>query len=164
LAKRRTAKQKAATRKLVALNKRKRSTRKGGVRKTARRAYMGLRKRPTKRRKSSSLSTRKRTNSMRRTRRRSSSRSKIGNVFNRGTVGKVVAGVGAAALVGAVMDRFLPASPVTAIAKPIAAYASGGAAGAIGSVILDGGLNSIANFFGMQSQSTNQVQGGGFSV
>jgi len=101
---------------------------------------------------------------MRRTRRRSSSRSKIGNVFNRGTVGKVVAGVGAAALVGAVMDRFLPASPVTAIAKPIAAYASGGAAGAIGSVVLDGGLNSIANFFGMQSQSTNQVQGGGFSV
>ena len=36
MAKRRTAKQKAATRKLVALNRRrKRSTRKGGVRKTA---------------------------------------------------------------------------------------------------------------------------------
>ena len=45
MAKRRTAKQKAATRKLVALNRRRnRSTRKGGVRKTARRAYMGIRK------------------------------------------------------------------------------------------------------------------------
>ena len=92
------------------------------------------------------------------------STSKIGNIFNKGTIGKVVAGVGAAALVGAVLDRFLPNSPITTIAKPIAAYAGGGAAGAIGSVVLDGGLNTIGSFFGMQSNSTNQTASGGFSV
>ena len=49
--KRRTAKQKAATRKLVSLNKRRKtktkkrtSTKKGGVRKTARKAFKGLTK------------------------------------------------------------------------------------------------------------------------
>ena len=103
----------------------------------------------------------------RRTRRTSRTRSVtkgISNVFNRGTLGKVAVGVGAAAIVGTIMDRFLPASPVTALAKPIAAYSAGGAAGAIGSVLLEGGLGSIGQFFGMQSQSTNQTSSGGFSV
>ena len=53
MAKRRTAKQKAATRKLVAMNKRRarKTTTKGKVRKTARRAYEPKRKSSTNKRK-----------------------------------------------------------------------------------------------------------------
>lgn len=150
----RTAKQKAATRKLVALNKRKSS--KSTPKKRS--------KSTTKRRKSQPLRSTKPRKSMRKRRSSTRSTSKIGNIFNKGTIGKVVAGVGAAALVGAVLDRFLPNSPITTIAKPIAAYAGGGAAGAIGSVVLDGGLNSIGSIFGLQSNSTNQTTTGGFTV
>ena len=152
--KRRTEKQKAATRKLVALNKRKSSKRTPKKRS----------KSTTKRRKSQPLRSTKPRKSMAKRRSYKRSSSKIGNIFNKGTIGKVVAGVGAAALVGAVLDRFLPNSPITSIAKPIAAYAGGGAAGAIGSVVLDGGLNTIGSIFGMQSNSTNQTASGGFSV
>ena len=152
--KRRSAKQKAATRKLVALNKRKSS--KSTPKKRS--------KSTTKRRKSQPLRSTKPRKSMRKRRSSTRSTSKIGNIFNKGTIGKVVAGVGAAALVGAVLDRFLPNSPITTIAKPLAAYAGGGAAGAIGSVVLDGGLNSIGSFFGLQSNSTNQTTTGGFTV
>ncbi len=132
--------------------RRRRTTRKGMLTLKRQKAYQ------PKRRKSTMA---------RRTRRTSRTRSVtkgISNVFNRGTLGKVAVGVGAAAIVGTIMDRFLPASPVTALAKPIAAYSAGGAAGAIGSVLLEGGLGSIGQFFGMQSQSTNQTSSGGFSV
>jgi hypothetical protein len=160
MAKRRTAKQKAATKKLVAMNKRRarktttrrrRTTRKGMLTLKRQKAYQPKRRKPT-------MARRRRTSKT-----RSVTRG-ISNVFNRGTLGKVAVGVGAATIVGTIMDRFIPASPITAIAKPVAAYSAGGAAGAIGSVLLEGGLGSITQFFGMQSQSTNQAAGGGFSV
>ena len=156
----RTAAQKRATKKLVALNKRRRSTRKGGVRKTARRAYEGIRRKPKTKRKSSSSNRTKRSKPMAR-RRRSRSISRVGrsakNVLTSGLVGKAVTGIGAAALVGTVMNRILPGSPITGIAQPIAAYAAGGAVGAITSVILNGGLGSITGFLGGQQAATPSV-------
>ena len=155
----RTAAQKRATKKLVALNKRRRSTRKGGVRKTARRAYEGIRKKSKTKRKSSSSNRRTPIRSMAR-RRRSRSRqigSKFSNVLTSGLVGKAVTGIGAAALVGTVMNRILPGSPITGIAQPIAAYAAGGAVGAVTSVLLNGGLGSITGFLGGQQAATPSV-------
>ncbi len=155
----RSAAQKRATKKLVALNKRKRSTRKGQVRKTARRAYEGIRKKSKSKRKSSSSNRRTPIRSMAK-RRRSSMRSvgsKFSNVLTSGLVGKAVTGIGAAALVGTVMNRILPGSPITGIAQPIAAYAAGGAVGAITSVLLNGGLGSITGFLGGPAAATPSV-------
>lgn len=93
-------------------------------------------------------------------RRRSSMRSvgsKFSNVLTSGLVGKAVTGIGAAALVGTVMNRILPGSPITGIAQPIAAYAAGGAVGAITSVLLNGGLGSITGFLGGQAAATPSV-------
>jgi len=156
----RSAAQKRATRKLVALNKRKRKgTTKGMVRKTARRAFEGKRKSSKTKRKSSSSNRRTPIRSMARRRRSSARRagSKISNVLTSGLVGKAVTGIGAAALVGTVMNRILPGSPITGIAQPIAAYAAGGAVGAITSVLLNGGLGSITGFLGGQQAATPSV-------
>ena len=156
----RSAAQKRATRKLVALNKRKRKgTTKGMVRKTARRAFEGKRKSSKTKRKSSSSNRRTPIRSMARRRRSSVRRagSKISNVLTSGLVGKAVTGIGAAALVGTVMNRILPGSPITGIAQPIAAYAAGGAVGAVTSVLLNGGLGSITGFLGGQQAATPSV-------
>ena len=93
-------------------------------------------------------------------RRRSSVRragSSAKNILTSGIVGKAVTGIGAAALVGTVMNRILPGSPITGIAQPIAAYAAGGAVGAVTSVILNGGLGSITGFLGGQQAATPSV-------
>ena len=166
MAKRRTAKQKAATKKLVALNKRRRKgTTKGMVRKTARRAFEKRKSLKTKR-KSSSSNRRTPIKSMARRRRSSARRagSKISNVLTSGLVGKAVTGIGAAALVGTVMNRILPGSPITGIAQPIAAYAAGGAVGAVTSVILNGGLSTITGFLGGQQAATPSVGNEEFGV
>ena len=156
----RTAAQKRATRKLVALNKRKRKgTTKGMVRKTARRAFEGKRKSSKTKRKSSSSNRRTPIKSMARRKRSSVRRagSSAKNLLTSGIVGKAVTGIGAAALVGTVMNRILPGSPITGIAQPIAAYAAGGAVGAVTSVILNGGLGSITGFLGGQQAATPSV-------
>lgn len=161
----RSAAQKRATRKLVALNKRKRKgTTKGMVRKTARRAFQKRKTSKTKR-KSSSSNRRTPIKSMARRRRSSARRagSKISNVLTSGLVGKAVTGIGAAALVGTVMNRILPGSPITGIAQPIAAYAAGGAVGAVTSVLLNGGLGTITGFLGGQ-QATPSVGNVEFGV
>ena len=155
----RSAAQKRATRKLVALNKRKRKgTTKGMVRKTARRAFEKRKSSKTKR-KSSSSNRRTPIRSMARRRRSSVRRtgSKFSNLLTSGLVGKAVTGIGAAALVGTVMNRILPGSPITGIAQPIAAYAAGGAVGAVTSVLLNGGLGSITGFLGGQQAATPSV-------
>ena len=139
----RSAAQKRATKKLVALNKRRKSTRKGQVRKTARRAYEPKRSSSLKRK-----SPRKTMAKRRSFRRRATGG--FGNILKSGIVGKAVMGLGAATLVGTVMNRLLPASPITTLAQPIAAYAAGGAVGAVSSVILNGGLGSITGFLGGQ--------------
>jgi len=162
----RTAAQKRATRKLVALNKRKRKgTTKGMVRKTARRAFEKRKTSKTKR-KSSSSNRRTPIKSMARRRRSSTRRigSKFSNVLTSGLVGKAVTGIGAAALVGTVMNRILPGSPITGIAQPIAAYAAGGAVGAVTSVLLNGGLGSITGFLGGQQAATPSVGNVEFGV
>ena len=100
-------------------------------------------------------------------RRRSSSRrigSKFSNVLTSGLVGKAVTGIGAAALVGTVMNRILPGSPITGIAQPIAAYAAGGAVGAVTSVLLNGGLGSITGFLGGSQAATPSVGAVEFGV
>ena len=77
----------------------------------------------------------------------------VKNILTSGVVGKAVTGIGAAALVGTVMNRILPGSPITGIAQPIAAYAAGGAVGAVTSVILNGGLSTITGFLGGSSST-----------
>ena len=156
----RSAAQKRATKKLVALNKRKRKgTTKGMVRKTARRAFEGKRKSSKTKRKSSSSNRRTPIKSMARRKRSSVRRagSSAKNLLTSGIVGKAVTGIGAAALVGTVMNRILPGSPITGIAQPLAAYAAGGAVGAVTSVILNGGLGSITGFLGGQQAATPSV-------
>ena len=100
-------------------------------------------------------------------RRRSSVRragSSAKNLLTSGIVGKAVTGIGAAALVGTVMNRILPGSPITGIAQPIAAYAAGGAVGAVTSVILNGGLSTITGFLGGQQAATPSVGNVEFGV
>lgn len=72
-------------------------------------------------------------------------KSGFGNVLKSGIVGKVVLGIGAATLVGLVVDRFAP--QFSPIARPVAALIAGGPIGAVGSVLLSGGLN-LGGFLG----------------
>ncbi len=131
----------------------KKGTTKGEVRKTARRAFE-KRKSSTNKRKSSPSNTRKRSNSMPK---RRAIQKKAKNFLKSGMIGQAVTGIGAAALIGTVMNRILPGSPITSIAQPIAAYAAGGGVGAVASVLLSGGLNSITGFLGGQQNGTTQV-------
>jgi hypothetical protein len=127
MAKRRTAKQKAATRKLVALNRRrKRSTRKGGVRKTARRAYMGIRKTTRKRRKSATIKRRKPRRTMRKG---------LKSITSGSTVKKVALGLGGAAMASAVVAAVAP--QFSRVAAPAGAYFLGGIEGVIGNFAFD---------------------------
>ena len=125
MAKRRTAKQKAATRKLVALNKRRRSTRKGGVRKTARRAFI-KRKPSVKRRISTTIKRTKRRTSMRKT--------SVKSILGSKTLQKVALGVGggvmASLAIGAIAPQF------SRFAAPAGAFALGGLEGVIGNFAL----------------------------
>ena len=127
MAKRRTAKQKAATRKLVALNKRRRKgTTKGMVRKTARRAFEGKRKRSIKRRISTTIKRTKRRNSMRKT--------SVKSILGSKTLQKVALGVGggvmASLAIGAIAPQF------SRFAAPAGAFALGGLEGVIGNFAL----------------------------
>ncbi len=124
---RRTAKQKAATRKLVALNKRRKSTRKGQKRLTARRAYMGLKRKTTRRR-------RKSTTLKRRTPRRSMKRG-VKSIFGSSTLKKIALGVGGGAMAALAVSAIAP--QFSNIAKRAGAYALGGIEGIVGSFALD---------------------------
>jgi hypothetical protein len=128
MVKKRTAKQKAATRKLVALNKRRRvktnkrntmarrrtSTKKGGVRKTARKAFKGL--------------TKKRRSMPR--------RSSLKGLTSSSTLKKVALGVGGATLATAMISFIAPNSSIAKFAAPAGAYALGGIEGIIGQFAL----------------------------
>ena len=137
MAKRRTAKQKAATRKLVAMNKRKRKgTTKGMKRKTARRAFEGLRKRTPKRRKSTTLKTRRPKKSMAR-------RSLTKSLTSGSTIKKVALGVGGAAMATAIVGLVAP--QFGRVAAPAGAYALGGLEGVIGNFAFDFVRGRMAN-------------------
>ena len=122
---RRTAKQKAATRKLVALNRRRKSTRKGMRRKTARRAYTGLKPR-VRRRRSSSL---------KRPTRRRTMRKSVRGIFGSSTLKKIALGVGGGAMAALAINAIAP--QFANIAKPAGAYALGGIEGIVGSFAVD---------------------------
>ena len=128
MAKKRTAKQKAATRKLVALNRRRRvktnkrntmarrrtSTKKGGVRKTARRAYKKVRK----------------------TTRRMPRKSGLKGITSSSTLKKVALGVGGATMAAALLSFVAPNSSIGKFAPAAGAYALGGLEGVIGNFAL----------------------------
>ena len=82
------------------------------------------------------------------TRRARSSGLKIGSSLKTGIIGEVVKGIGAGSLVGTVMGRVMPDSPITPIASTGAAFLAGGVTGGIAQVILSGGLANLGGLFG----------------
>ena len=107
-------------------SKRKKSTRKGQRRKTARRAYEGIK------RKAKSYKRRKSSSSMK--------LPKVPTVIK-----KVAVGVGAAALAGMAVGVIAP--QFAGIARPIAALAAGGIPGVAGELLINQGL--LGNITGM---------------
>ena len=115
--------------------KRKKSTRKGQKRKTARRAYVGLRKR-----------VRRKSNKPKKTRKSVAKKSLKSKIFG-GTLGKVAMGVGAGALAGYVTGMVAP--QFSQFARPVAAYIAAGPIGLISDLALNQGLLSqITGMFG----------------
>lgn len=143
----RTLKQRKATARLVAFNKKRKSKsskpRRATVRKT--------RTVKSKHKSYNSMARRRKSSG-----RRSSVKSKFGNVFNRGMIGKVTSGIGAGTLAGIATNAFMPQA--TPIVKPLAAFAAGGIVGGIAQVLLDGGLSGFGNLI------PNSNSNGGLSV
>jgi len=95
--------------------------------------------------------TKRKTMVSRKTRYRSRAKSgglKIGSSLKTGIIGEVVKGIGAGSLVGMIMGRVLPDSPITPIASTGAAFLAGGVTGGIAQVVLSGGLSSFGGLFG----------------
>ena len=110
-------------------SKRKKSTRKGQRRKTARRAYEGLKRKARKSYK----------------RRKSSSGMKFPKLG--GTAKKIAIGLGAAQIAGLALGMIAP--QFAGIAKPVAALAAGGIPGVAAELVLDQGiLGNITGLFG----------------
>ena len=109
--------------------KRRKSTRKGQIRRTSRRAYEGLKRKARKSYK----------------RRKSSSSMKLPKVPT--VIKKVAVGVGAAALAGMAVGVIAP--QFAGIARPIAALAAGGIPGVAGELLINQGLlGNITGMFG----------------
>jgi hypothetical protein len=93
------------------------------------------------------------------TRRFSRARSTGGKIFGSPLLKKAMIGIGAATLAGTVVNMVAP--QFAPIAKPIAAFATGGVVGAAASLILSpDGLGSITGLFGGSTGTTT----GGLSV
>ena len=107
--------------------KRRKSTRKYGVRKTARRAYTGIKRKTRKSYK----------------RRKSSSGMKFPKFG--GTAKKIAIGIGAAQIAGLAVGMIAP--QFAGIAKPVAALAAGGIPGVAAELVLDQGI--LGNVMGM---------------
>ena len=106
------------------------------------------RKAPIKRRKATKINKTKTKRKTMVSRRARSSGLKIGSSLKTGIIGEVVKGIGAGSLVGMVMSRVMPDSPITPIASTGAAFLAGGVTGGIAQVILSGGLSSFGGLFG----------------
>jgi len=118
-----SAQAKAWGRKMKALRnkpKRKKSTRRGGVRKTARRAY-------------TKIKTKRKAN---KAKKKSSGTLKLKSIASSGTLKKVALGVGGAAIATAVITALAPNSTIGRYAAPAGAYVMGGIEGIIGSMAL----------------------------
>ena len=114
----RSAKQKANDKRLGQMAKRKSSTKKGGKRKTARRAYTGLKRKANK------------------VKRRSKSVKGLKSITGSSTLKKVALGVGGAAIATAVISMIMPNSAIGRYAGPIGGYAMGGIEGVLGAMVL----------------------------
>ena len=112
---------KAWGRKMKALRnkpKRKKSTRKGGIRKTARRAYTKVKRKTNK------------------VKRRTKSVKGLKSITGSSTLKKVALGVGGAAIATAVISMIMPNSAIARYAGPIGGYAMGGIEGVLGAMVL----------------------------
>ena len=145
-----SAKQKAWRKKFAAMaksgkfrkkssTKRRKSTRKGQRRKTARRAYEGIKRKARKSYK----------------RRKSSSGMKMPKIPS--VIKKVAIGVGAASLAGMAVGIIAP--QFSGIARPIAALAAGGIPGVAGELLINQGL--LGNITGMFGGGGTQSTAGG---
>ena len=114
----RSAKQKANDKRLGQMAKRRSSTKKGGKRKTARRAYTGLKRKANK------------------VKRRSKSVKGLKSLTSSSTLKKVALGVGGAAIATAVISMIMPNSAIGRYAGPIGGYAMGGIEGVLGAMVL----------------------------
>lgn len=128
---RRTAKQRAATRRLVSFNKRRKRS---STRRAPRRS-MPRRRRSTRRRSVSGGFRR--------------ARSGIGGVLKSGIIRKAILGVGAATIATVVLNRVAP--QFAPIGGTAAAFLSGGLVGGAINLFLSGGLNQLGGLFGGQS-------------
>jgi len=134
-----SAKQRAWRKKFAAMAKsgkfRKKSTRKGQKRKTARRAYVGLTKR-----------VRRKSNKPKKTRSSVAKKSLKSKIFG-GTLGKVALGVGAGSIAGYAANMVAP--QFSQFARPVAAYIAAGPIGLIADLALNQGLlQQITGMFG----------------
>jgi hypothetical protein len=138
---RRTAKQKRATAKLVALNKRRRKTL------TKRRKTPTLIRRKTKRK------TMARRRSLRTKVRSVRRRTDIRGIFKRGILGESVKGIGAGAIAGLVFNQFAP--QYSTIASTGAGYLGGGLIGMVSSLFVNGGFGQLTGLLRGGSPSVN---------
>jgi len=139
----RSAKQKAATRKLVALNKRRAKPKK----RSSKPRKVNKRKSPTKR------MAKRRSTSKR------SFTSKI-PLVNNPTIRKAATGIGLATIGVAALSAFAPQFASNPIVKPALAFLGGGVPGIIGQVVVQGGLGGLTNIFG----GGNTSNGGGVNA
>jgi len=135
--------------------KAKRSTRKGMLRKTSRKAYTFPRKTTSLKRRKPSKTMAKRRSRMRSVVRR---RTDLRGIFKRGILGEVVKGIGSGALAGLVVNQVAP--QYSTVAATGAGFLGGGFVGALASLFVNGGLSQITGMFGGRSNgSVNGVMG-----
>jgi hypothetical protein len=155
----RTAKQKRATAKLVALNKRRKFS--TGLRRTSRRAYEGLRKSSSLKRRKSSRKPMARRRSLKTKMRSVRRRTDLRGIFKRGMLGELVKGIGAGTVAGLVFNQFAP--QYSSLASTGAGYLGGGLIGMAGSLFVNGGFGGLSALIRGGSSSTS-VNGGVMGV
>ena len=99
------------------------STKKGGIRKTARKAFSGLKKKVAKRKAN-------------KPRKKSNGKLKLKSLTSSSTLKKVALGVGGAAIASAAIGMIAPNSQFGRYAAPAGAYLMGGIEGILGSMAL----------------------------
>jgi len=134
--------------------KARKGTKKGMIRKTSRRAYEGLRKSTSLKRRKPRKTMAKRRSRMRSVVRR---RTDLRGVFKRGLLGEATKGIGAGAIAGLVVNQFAP--QYSTVASTGAGFLGGGVVGALASLFVNGGFSQIAGMFGGRSNGS-AVNGG----
>jgi len=130
-------------------------TKKGMIRKTSRRAYTGLRKSTSLKRRKPRKTMAKRRSRMRSVVRR---RTDLRGIFKRGILGEAVKGIGSGAIAGLVVNQVAP--QYSTVAATGAGFLGGGFVGALASLFVNGGLSQITGMFGGRSNgSVNGVMG-----